>query len=55
MKNVTILLFFIALTGNAFAQERRIDEKKIPQTVISYLRQNYSTAKRIEYYQKYAL
>ena len=36
MKNVTILLFFIALTGNAFAQERRIDEKKIPQTVISH-------------------
>jgi hypothetical protein len=37
---------------NASAQEKKLEEKKIPVNMITYLKQNYPTAKAKEYYQK---
>lgn len=47
--SVFVSVFFFQM---ASAQEKRIDEKRIPVEVISYLKQSYPNAKEKEYYQK---
>lgn len=52
MKQIIILLLFIAAFIPAFSQEKRINEKDLPVQIIQYLQQTYPSKKEVEYYKK---
>ncbi len=52
MKKILTLLFFSYLAIHAFAQERRVNSKLIPEKIKNYLQLNYPSVKGIEYFKK---
>jgi hypothetical protein len=52
MKKVLTLLLFSFFLLHAFAQEKRIDKKLIPEQVKTYLQRTYPSAREIHFFKK---
>ncbi len=52
MKKILTLLFFSSLAIHAFAQEKRVNSRLIPEKIKNYLQLNFPSVKGIEYFKK---